>query len=90
MRIRYILISGIAVTTLSGCQSMNQLATDFGVNFWTYAPKKAPCLAVASLEDEVPCVGTPLEAPSDEEILELRGRYKVENGVLVGPIEAAP
>ncbi len=90
MQIRHILIAGLAITTLSGCQSVNELATGLGVNFWSYSPKKAPCLPVASAEDDIYCVGIPIDAPTEEEILKLRGRYQVENGVLIGPIEAAP
>lgn len=90
MSIRNILILGICASSVGGCASLNKTASDLGVNFWSQKAKKAPCKSVASLSDEVECVGLPLEKPSEDEVIKLRGRYTVENGVIVGPIQAAP
>jgi len=87
-----ILILSILAVSLSGCTGFNSTASKLGVNFWKAGPKKAPCKSVASLETDtdVVCVGIPVEKPSDAELIELRGRYKVENGVIKAPIAAAP
>ena len=90
MSLRNVLILAICASSLGGCASLNKTATDLGINFWSKTAKKVPCKAVAALTEEVECVGLPLEKPSEEEIIKLRGRYTVENGVIVGPIQVAP
>jgi len=91
MSVRNIVILSFCATSLAGCASLSQTATDLGVNFWSQsAAKKAPCKSVASLAEDVECVGLPIEKPSEDEIIELRGRYTVENGVITAPIHVAP
>ena len=79
MSLRNVLVLAICASSLAGCASLNKTASDLGINFWTKSAKKAPCKSVASLAEEVECVGLPLEKPSEEEIIKLRGRYTVEN-----------
>lgn len=90
MSIRNILILGVCASSLAGCASLNKTASDLGVNFWSRTAKKAPCKSVASLTEEVNCEGVSIDKPSEDEIIKLRGRYIVENGVIFGPVQAAP
>lgn len=95
MPIRNMLIVALCGASLGGCTSLNDTASKMGVNFWSKTAKKAPCKSLASANeqissDDIYCVGVPLDKPSESEIIELRGRYIVENGIIVSPIQAAP
>jgi len=90
MSLRNILILGICAMSMGGCVTFDKAATKLGVNFWSQKDKKAPCKPMVSLNEEIHCVGLPLEKPSGDEVLKLRGRYTVQNGVMIGAIQATP
>jgi len=67
---------------LTGCSSINKFTSDLGVNFWSSEQRKAPCMVAfettsADAVLELPCETEPLEKPTENEIIELRGRYEV-------------
>jgi len=75
-----ILIIPVAAIMLTGCSSINKVTHDIGINFWSKTSKKAPCKVVNNLESEaseLPCIGTILPKPTEEEALKLRGRYTI-------------
>lgn len=92
MSIRNILILSLCAVSLGGCASLDKAATKLGVNFWSQKAEKAPCKPLASLNEDIDihCIGVPLEKPSKDERLKLRGRYTVENGIILSPIQVAP
>jgi len=70
----------LSTLMLGGCSTINKVADDIGVNFWSKSAKKAPCKSVLALPDKdsnQPCITKSLPAPNDDEILKLRGRYTI-------------
>ena len=67
---------------LGGCTTLNQAAAKLKLDFWNTKVTKAPCKLQASNSEEFNCTGVPIQKPNEDEILKLRGRYIVENGVI--------
>lgn len=65
---------------LSGCSSLSSAADKMGVNFWSKATVKAPC-KVASADEGILCVGTPMPKPGEAEIITLRGSFSAEASI---------
>jgi len=79
-RNKTLLILFFSAVLLPGCSSINKVADDIGVNFWSHSAKKAPCKSASTLSGEdanQPCISKALPKPDDGEILKLRGRYTI-------------